>query len=142
MSKAIEEKKTLFVQFQDRSQKKVVIPAGCKITFGPLCPGSKGEHNGGGATALRIYASAATSATQLACFVKVESFYETDSVQCVSKSTKKASKNQTVLEDGVAKNRNVTVEVSEWKDELAEEEDDSAPKQTFAALLAEHENPI
>lgn len=143
MSKENTDKKTLFVQFQNGKEKKVIIPAGCKLTFGPLCPGTKGEHNGNNATALRVYAGATTNATQIACFVKVESFYETDSVECISKSTKKASKMQTVREDGVDKQRHVTVEVSEWKNELAEDDDgDSAPKAAFAALAAEHESPI
>jgi hypothetical protein len=145
MSKESNTKKTLFVTFQNGGQKKIIIPEGCKITFGPLCPGTKGEHNGNHATALRVYQGSATGANamQIACFVKVESFYETDSVECVSKNTKKASKAQTVMEDGVAKQRHVTVEVSEWKNELEEDDDDnSAPKAAFAALAAEHAEPM
>ncbi len=49
------DRRTLSVKFNNNSHKRVVIPAGCKVTFGPLCPGSKGEHNGNHGIALRIY---------------------------------------------------------------------------------------
>lgn len=131
--------KTLYVKFQhENGAKKITIPSGCKVTFGPLCPGSKGEHNGNHSIALRIYSGKGVAATQIACFVKVESFYEVNSVSCISRSTKRATKAQNVMEDGVMKNRNVTVEVSEWKDELADEDSGTAAD-TFKTLAAEHD---
>lgn len=111
---------TLIVKFQRDETKKVIIPSGCKITFGPLCPGFK-HNNGESATALRVY----NGASQIAVFVKVESYYETDSVTCIQKQTKRATKVQSYDDGGVQKNRNVSVEVSEWKDELSEEADES-----------------
>lgn len=129
--------KTLYVKFlHDGVAKKVTIPAGCKVTFGPLCPGTK-ENNGPGAIALRVYSGPGKNATQIACFVKVESFYEINSVSCISRSTKMATKAQNVMEDGVMKARNVTVEVSEWKDELSDEDSGHA-SDTFKALADEH----
>lgn len=135
-----EEKRTLFVKFQHEGcAKRITIPSGCKVTFGPLCPGSKdGNYNSAGATALRIYDGHGKAASQLACFVKVEYFYETDSVACISKVTKRATKVQQYEEDGVRKNRNVAVEVSEWKDDLAEESDAKA-EDAFLALKEENE---
>lgn len=122
--------RTLFVKFNSSGPKKITIPAGCKVTFGPLCPGSKNaQHNSEGATALRIY----NGVTQIACFVKVESFYETDSVTCITKQSKKAVKVQQYEEGGVTKDRSVAVEVTEWKDELVESESSDAVN-TFAAL--------
>lgn len=136
-----EGKRTLIVRMNDRSVKKVSIPSGCKVTFGPLCPGSKnGNHNSEGAIALRIYNGLKTTATQIACFVKVDSFYEVDSVTCIQKVTKRATKVQAYEEGGVQKNRNVSVEVSEWKDELVEEEEGAATgAQVFAALKEEND---
>lgn len=134
--KATNEKRLLFVKMNDGTSRKVSIPSGCKITFGPMCPGSKdGNYNSSGATALRIY----QGPSQLACFVKVEYFYETDSVSAVHKRTKRASKQQAYTKDGIQKNRNVTVEVSEWKNEL-EEEDDTSAGQAFAALKEGQDN--
>lgn len=131
--------KTLYVKFQDhKGEKKITIPEVCKVTFGPLCPGGK-YNNGESATALRIYSGSKPTSTQLACFVKVESFYEIGTVSCISRSTKRATKAQNVMEGGVMKNRNVTVEVSEWKDELAEE-DSEAAADTFKTLAAEHDD--
>jgi hypothetical protein len=132
--------RTLLVKFQSGrdSIKKVTIPAGCKVTFGPLCPGSK-SGNGEGSTALRIYNGPTTNATQIACFVKVESFYEMDSVKCIQKVTNKATKVQKVTEDGIEKQRNVSVEVSEWKDEL-DEGTSEAPKEAFMSLKEEHDD--
>jgi len=108
------------------------------MTFGPLCPGSKNaQHNSEGATALRIY----NGTSQIAVFVKVESYYETESVQCITKETKRASKIQGYEENGIVKNRNVSVEVSEWKDELSEE---AAPEaeDTFKALAVKGSNDV
>lgn len=130
-------KRTLFVKFQNQDQKKVTIPDGCKVTFGPLCPGSKHD-NGAGATALRVYNGPTTNATQIACFVRVESFYETDTVACISRSTKRAQKVQQYNEGGVEKQRAVAVEVSEWRDELAEEDASTNDGSVFLALKAEH----
>ena len=133
-----EEKRTLFVKFSNATCKKITVPEGCKVTFGPLCPGSKNaQHNSEGAVALRIY----KGASQIAVFVKVESFYEVDSVTCIQKETKKASKNQEYQEGGVTKNRVVAVEVTEWKDELDEsEEDASTAKAAFMMLKQNHDS--
>lgn len=127
--------KTLFAKMQDRTHKKITIPADCKVTFGPLCPGSKGGNNGSGSTALRIY----NGATQVACFVQVESFYEVGTVVSIGKVTKRADKIQAYQEDGVTKQRSVAVEVSEWKDELSEEESSDSTG-VFKALKAEHDD--
>jgi hypothetical protein len=110
-----DDRRTLFVRFQNGEIKRVAIPAGCKVTFGPLCPGTKGEYNGEKSTALRVY----SGASQIAVFVKVDSFYETDSVCCISKKTKRA------------------VKVSEWKDELVDE--DMGDNATFIALKNGHD---
>lgn len=133
-----EAKKTLYVKFlHTGGAKKITIPAGCKITFGPLCPGTKGGNNGSDATALRVY----NGASQIAVFVRVESFYEVDSVSCIQKVTKSGTKVQAYDEGGVSKNRTVKVEVSEWKDELAEEEDSNAPAE-LARLKAESDKDV
>lgn len=135
-TKPSKESKTLFVKMMNGCPKKVTIPADCKVTFGPLCPGNK-HNNGDSAVALRIY----SGTTQVACFVKVESFYEVGTVLSIEKVTKRANKSQAYQEDGVTKQRSVAVEVSEWKDELLEEED-SDNSATFKALKLDHTGPF
>lgn len=132
--------KTLMVKFQDHrgEPQKITVPAGAKITFGPLCPGAKHD-NGEKATALRIYESSSDKSTQLACFVRVESFYEIEQVSCIKKRTKRASKVQSYEDGGVQKNRTVQVEVSEWKNELDEEEVETEQAQeVFGKLKDKH----
>ncbi len=132
-------KKTLYVKFLHGSEpKKITIPSECTVTFGPICPGTKGGNNGEGSIALRIYGGPKATSTQIACFVKVESFFEVGVVECVSKSTKRATKRQQYEEGGVKKDRNVSVEVSEWRDELAEE--DTGTEDAFLALRREHKD--
>lgn len=126
-------RKTLFVKMQSGTPKKITIPHDCKVTFGPLCPGSK-HNNGSSSTALRIY----NGPTQIACFVQVESFYEVGTVLSIQKVTKRANKVQSYQEDGVTKQRSVAVEVSEWKDELTEDESSDSGT-TFKALKEENE---
>lgn len=125
--------RTLYVKFlHNGGERKVTIPAGCKVTFGPVCPGTKGSNNGEGSIALRVY----NGASQIACFVRVESFYETDSVTCIHRCTKRAVKQQAYQEGGVDKQRSVAVEVSEWKDELAE--DETGAEDAFLAMKEEN----
>ena len=48
--------KTYILELKEGGQKKVTVPANWKLTFGPICPGSKdGSYNSGGAVALPFY---------------------------------------------------------------------------------------
>lgn len=60
---------------KDGLQKRIKIPAGWKVTFGPLVPGSKdGSLNSSGALALRLWSGSKGSEIQHAVFTGVESF--------------------------------------------------------------------
>lgn len=72
MAKAkTDQKVTYLLEMRNGDKKKISIPAHWKLTFGPLCPGSKdGGLNSTGATALRLY----DGTNQKAVFTGVESF--------------------------------------------------------------------
>lgn len=67
--------KVLLLQMRDGTQKRITIPAGWKVTFGPLVPGSKDTAvNGSQATALRLWSGSKNAEIQHAVFTNVESF--------------------------------------------------------------------
>lgn len=67
------EKKTYILNMRDGSRQRITVPAEWKLTFGPICPGSKdGSLNSSGAIALRLWEGAKEN--QRAAFTGVESF--------------------------------------------------------------------
>jgi hypothetical protein len=64
---------TYLLIMKDGTKQKITCPTKWTLTFGPLCPGTKGEYNGSNATSLRIR----EGAHQKAVFTGVESFRDT-----------------------------------------------------------------
>lgn len=73
-----EETKTLLLCMRDGLRKKITIPAGWKVTFGPLVPGSKDTSiNGRDAMTLRLWSGSKGAEIQHAVFTGVEAFRDT-----------------------------------------------------------------
>ena len=68
-----QETKTYILEMKDNGQQRVTVPATWKLTFGPICPGSRdGAYNSGGGIALRFYEN--NKDNQRAVFTGVVSF--------------------------------------------------------------------
>ena len=95
-----EDKVTYLLEMKNGARKKVTVPASWKVTFGPVCPGSKeAGYNGNAGLCLRFY----EGADQHAVFVGVESFRDT-SIEILEEivETKRESFVRQGQEDGEA----------------------------------------
>jgi hypothetical protein len=69
-------KRTYILNMRDGSKQKITVPAGWRLTFGPLVPGSKDSGtNGRDALVLRVYEG--NKDNQRAVFTGVESWRDT-----------------------------------------------------------------
>lgn len=99
MTTVTEGKTEYLLEMKDGTRKKVTVPATWKVTFGPVCPGSKdGRLNSQGGLALRFYEGAdAGKGKQHAVFMDVESFRDT-SIDIMEEVVE--SKQETVMRQG------------------------------------------
>lgn len=104
------EKTTFLLTMKDGTLKKVTVPSDWKVTFGPLCPGSKGETNGYGSTSLRFYTG---KDKQKAVFTQVESFRDMD-IEIEERVT--TTRKETYIKQGDDQGEAVVVDhnVHEW----------------------------
>lgn len=124
------ETKTYVLDMKNGGQKRVTVPATWKVTFGPLCPGSRGHHgNGESATCLRFYEG---KDQQRAVFVGVSAFRD-DSIAILERVTKVQQQNAYKDTPAGAKRFTVEARVSSWQDPDNPEE----PEAEFLALPAE-----
>ena len=111
-----ESKTTYMLEMKDGERKKVTVPSTWKVTFGPICPGSKdGSYNSSGGLALRFYEGAdAGKGKQHAVFVGVASFRDT-SIEIQEEITE--TKQETLMRQGENGGEHFIVEanVKTWR---------------------------
>lgn len=111
MAKKPKGSRTLILTIKSGSQRRITIPSGYAITFGPLIPGLKQISNGHtGVAALRIYDS---DKDQVACFTDVLAFRDA-SLMIEEKVTR--TERKVVRKNSHEGSRDVEVEarVTEW----------------------------
>lgn len=118
--------KTYILDCKGGKQRRIDIPEDWKVTFGPISPGSRGEH--GGALALRFYEG---KDKQRAIFTDVLSFRDA-SIPVLEKVTKTQSKRHTKNTPEGAKDFIVEARVTEWRDPDSPE--DTMPHDEFLSL--------
>lgn len=98
--------KTYLIECKDKKSQRITIPEDWKVTFGPLNPGTRGEHK----LALRIYEN---KEKQRACFVNVLSFRDLE-IPVEEKTVSAQRKTATMNDNGTLKDFIVEQVVEEW----------------------------
>ena len=112
------ETKTYILELKGNRQRKIEIPEDWKVTFGPICPGSR---SGNEQMALRFYEG---KDKQRAIFTDVQSFRDA-SIPILEKFTKTQSKRHTKQTPEGAKDFVVEARMTGWRDPDAPDDVDA-----------------
>lgn len=105
------ETKIILIEFGSSQPVRAEVPLDATVTFGGLIPGAKSD-GGANRTALRIY----KGKNQIAVFTGVTNFRMIEQVAVLEKRVQTAQKSVAVEENGVVKQRNVSVSTEDWVD--------------------------
>ena len=129
--KGVEKEKTYIIECEDRTKKKITVPASWKVTFGPCVKGTNSstrERTGGAKIpmAIRFYES---ETQQRAIFTDVISFRDT-SIKIMEEKIRVQEKDGYMECEGQRKRTSFSAKVSEWVDPDTHQEQALLPEDT------------